>query len=410
MIFNLGQNATGKMRGKSLFMKDSADGKYKNIKLVGASVQNGTPTSDNPVDIVSNTVKSITGYGNNFINVKANTSSTINGFAVSVESGYILTVNGTPTNVWANLTDFAEINIPSGKYTFSVDSVPNGLNGIGIKFRKSIEDSTNVTHVITGSKKSVALDYSNEFKLVQIYADGCDTSINYNFTIKVMLNAGETALSFEPYKAIMAELSETYTLNGINGVYDYIDFERGVRVQRFGVHVLDGSDDERWHARETMTSGKFRNTTLILQNLAKPFNTAVSANLLCTSYSSIPSNSSGTWGENQGICIDGTSAVMIYDEKYNTSDISLWKAHLASNPLTLVYELAEPIETPLTEAELIAFKSLRTYSSGSSLLNDGGCDMEAEYFLANNIGQAMADVHMNTPHYVLDGSTLNIIL
>lgn len=340
--------------------------------------------------------------GAQLLELEANTASTASGLSISIKDSYIITVSGTPNAVWANLTNFDTKKIPQGKYTFAIDKKPTelGIDLIGIKFRKSMDTSDNVTYLITGSNKSITFDRLDDYEFIQIYAEGLNASKTYNFTIKVMLNEGETALPFEKYTGGKASPNPDYPQevkvvdnpvsisfeyiqdsiptsvasllildgnlvgipvatggniidsNGQRWVCDEIDKEAGKRIQRVGVEVFDGSDDENWKASVTSVSGKYRNTTSLLKNLAKPYDITVIGNLLCTHYKAVASNSSGTWGAKQGMCIDGSSTVMVYDENFNTEDISLWKAHLQANPMTVYYELAEPIITDLTESEM----------------------------------------------------------
>lgn len=394
MIFNLGQNATGKMRGKSLFMKDSADGKYKNIKLVGASVQNGTPTSDNPVDIVSNKVKSITACSKNLFGFEKS--------AIDVTNELRALANQRLT--------FTKINDNTIKCNYTGGTYATGFVEFeGLDGTKDYAISFVVKDNTLGYTPRIEkyTSHCTENKLVLSIYSGCgnnEVSSDKYFTLSdIQVEYGTVVTPFKPYEGFnIAGSDETYTLNGINGVYDYIDFERGVRVQRFKSKRILKSDMEKF----TMSSsGNYICCYKI--NDAKQ-----TGNCLCNYFKGIHANDRIILQNIQRCYMESDQRIYFRDNTSNalftnaTASVSFFE----NNEVYVVYELAEPIETPLTEAELIAFKSLRTYSSGSSLLNDGGCDMEAEYFLANNIGQAMADVHMNTPHYVLDGSTLNIIL
>ena len=58
--------------------------------------------------------------------------------------------------------------------------------------------------------------------------------------------------------------------------------------------------------------------------------------------------------------------IYIYDPSYNTSDVSLWKAHLADlyakgTPLEAIYVLGEPIEVDIS-----------AYLTDESLIVEGG--------------------------------------
>lgn len=62
----------------------------------------------------------------------------------------------------------------------------------------------------------------------------------------------------------------------------------------------------------------------------------------------------------------------MYSDDFNTSDISLWTAHLAENPMTVHYILKTPIETPLTDEEIISAHSMKTYDGVTHIFTDGG--------------------------------------
>lgn len=407
MIFNTGGggNATRIVTGKSLYLADTAGGKYKNIKLVGASVQNGTPSASKPVDIVSNKVKSITAGNKNALENTA-TTLTKDGLTFTVNKDKSVTVNGTATAQ----TYFVVLGGNKGREKILgkeiiLSGCPSGggANKYYMQFYHYDKNNTLVYDYGSGAKFTFTND-TEDFNVSIIVKSGVTVS---NLTFKPMIRlASITDDTYEPYTAVTAELDEEYELNGINGIYDEIDLERSVKIQRFGVQVFKGLDSEGWYAMASRNSEHYRLYTrnYPVKNVDAIYSVA---NMLCDRYK--VTTSSQTYNENTGIAVEaGNHYIYIYDDIYNTSDVSVWKAHLASNPLTVVYELAEPVETPLSVDELIAFNKLRVYKSGSTLFS--GCDMEVEYFLNNKVGQPMADIHMNTAKYILDGATLNIIV
>jgi hypothetical protein len=46
---------------------------------------------------------------------------------------------------------------------------------------------------------------------------------------------------------------------------------------------------------------------------------------------------------------------------------------------TVLYPMADPIETPLSEAEIAAYRDLHTYKPNTTILNDSGAHMKVEY-------------------------------
>ena len=69
-----------------------------------------------------------------------------------------------------------------------------------------------------------------------------------------------------------------------------------------------------------------------------------------------------------------------------------WKALLASNPLTVVYQLSEPQEIPLTAAEMTALRELQTFNGITNISNDGGADMDVKYCTNKTLSEYVAPV------------------
>lgn len=402
MIFNTGGggNATRIVTGKNLHLADTAGGKYKNIKLVGASVQNGTPAVSKPVDIVSNKVKSITGCGKNLLDCNGLTQQTISGvtFTPVYKDGLLKYVNVNGTNTSSNVSQYflnqALSFNDNEKYT--LNGCPSGGSGTTFKLDCFYSGSSAFNDTGNGVTFTARKGEILKFRIVVF---GGATLNNVKFYPMLRL-ASITDDTYEPYTANTAELDETYELNGINGIYDEIDLERGVRIQRFGVQVFNGS--EVW-TREN-DSATFTRFIIDLDNIPHGNANERLGCFLCThgAFSGITSTS-GAFVYNMN---NAKGRFFIY-ANFNTT-LSEWQSGLASNPMTVVYELETPVETPLSVDELIAFNKLRAYKSGSTLFS--GCDMEVEYFLNNKVGQPMADTHLNTAKYILDGATLNIIV
>lgn len=54
---------------------------------------------------------------------------------------------------------------------------------------------------------------------------------------------------------------------------------------------------------------------------------------------------------------------------------------IAENPITIVYQVNEPIETALSEEELAAYSSLHTYRGTTTISNDASAHMAVEYVM-----------------------------
>lgn len=177
-------------------------------------------------------------------------------------------------------------------------------------------------------------------------------------------------------------LSVPYTLN--EG--DFVDFEKGVLVRKYENLVLNGT--ENWLETITQASNIKRHYIEPVHNAVVTGN-SFKVKGLCSHYK-ITSANEGYLG-NEGISFSilnasGNTNLYIYDTRFNTSgSTSQLKSWLAQNPVTLVYELATPIETSLTEAELNAYKSLHTYKPNTVISNSEDAEMKVEYLADTKI-------------------------
>ena len=160
--------------------------------------------------------------------------------------------------------------------------------------------------------------------------------------------------------------------NGQSWVCDEIDFARGVYVQRIGKEVLDGSVPFAWS-----TSGAF----VLLKADALQIDSSnqnTMSGVLCNAY---PSK---TWAVITALAQDGaalawSNGLAIHDNNFAT--VADFNAHLATNPITMQYVLATPIETPLSEEEIAAYADLHTYKNYTTVSNDARAYMNLEYVM-----------------------------
>lgn len=202
------------------------------------------------------------------------------------------------------------------------------------------------------------------------------------------IEAGSFATSYESYKTpstatiplqnglpgIPVTTGGNYTdENGQQYICNEIDFAAGKYVQRVKEIVLDGSDDEVW----TYNIGAHR-ANIILNN----------GNLGTYDQRGIASMCSNLlWNRNvysdsnrkNGYLINNNTFFVRVAESLALNTEPDFRTWLASNPITLQYVLATPIETDLSEAQIQAYKSLTTFKPTSIISNDANAQMEVEY-------------------------------
>lgn len=136
-------------------------------------------------------------------------------------------------------------------------------------------------------------------------------------------------------------------MHGIGGVFDEINEERAIK--RLGVVDLGTLT---WSAQTTNTSGVYRWQASGIS--AYPTATTSSTpNIRCAKY--ITGSNDDTYAKKDSITISTAGSIRIFDSNYqNTADKDAFVASLQG--VILVYELAEPIVTPITEPLQLDYK------------------------------------------------------
>lgn len=162
--------------------------------------------------------------------------------------------------------------------------------------------------------------------------------------------------------------SNTQTVKGTlynlpNGVCDEYDGVSGKLTRRVGRLVLDGSEDEGWFAATYVWS---------TQNII-PAAPPKSTSGHCTHFQAVSGNSSSLVGKNQlGIA---TSNQQISIGKATFASLEALKTYLASQstagtPVTVLYELAEPVTT-YEQHDLTCYEGQTIISCDNPVLQDG---------------------------------------
>ena len=195
------------------------------------------------------------------------------------------------------------------------------------------------------------------------------------------IEVGTTATDYEPYKPVQP-ITTTQSLPGLpvtsGGNYtdsdgqqwicDEIDLERGVLVQRLGNAVRDASSDEYWYKVDATGGPIFAHV------LNDAYANGSSKVLRCSHFSA---SVNGAYNRTDNACYFYDKTLRI--SHLDITDLDLFKEWLGNNPITIMYPLATPIETPLTAEEITAFKSLRTNYPNTTILNDAGAWMSVKY-------------------------------
>lgn len=226
--------------------------------------------------------------------------------------------------------------------------------------------------------------------------------------LEVQLEVGTEVTTYEPYTEQTFTLNKvlrgipvtdsslaTYTdENGQMWCADYGDVERKVWVQRVGVKKLPSDGWSRYTNWTNPNSFVLKN---LLSDAIRVDGYGVKANLMSNRFTTdIPSkivaiDSTDCIGQGEGyniyISVDGITT---------TSQI---KTYLTNNETIIQYILATPIETPMTDDEVIALHSLKTYNGVTNITTE-------------NVPEATLEVEYGTSEVgamVLENSNLHVV-
>lgn len=367
----------GSASGDSITVNDSSEQPPVGFNIYGKSTQAGTPTPDAPVDVVSvgeDGDISVGVYGKNLINI---VDGKVDGFTI-VNAGTKVIVSGTNANNYVKRIKLCDVRLCANvQYCLS-----GGLSEDNMLIVSKAIDTFEIT-----SSGSATTYTSKENVTMGVYLR-VNAGQTLNVTIYPQLEMGMTATSYVPYVGqtmtmgaalrgirVTDKSLATYTeANGKMWCADEIDYERGVRIQRVKLVTLDGS--EIWSiGGKTLADGSdwYYTTTAYPDAVDVGDGYAV-----CTHY---------PYGIiNNGNALNGIAIVWksIRIRWGTMGTIAEWKSWLAEqkssgNPVTVIFRLAAPIETPLTEAEIAAYKALHTNKPNTTITNGENAYMSVKY-------------------------------
>lgn len=359
--------------GKSIVLNDASEYPVHNLKVFGRSTQDGTPTPDAPVDIVSVENPVVTVFGKNLFNLPQTIEKPTSNY------NYDLFTNtagqSTPVPVEKlSLLPYVE----AGKtYFFSCEipelAVAAGVKVMAVNDDGTIGDESGTAIAILAVNSGAFVPTKSSFVTVRVGTADAVTISN------VQLEMGETATEYEPYiEAQTVETSHTlpgipvssggnYTdANGQQWICDEIDLARGVYVQRIALVTFSGEED--WY----VSAAQIDSGTRFDCNVSTaPY--ALITDCLCNrfQYSGVNAHVESAW------ILENSYGFRIITEKVSTAEEM--KSFLAANPTTVQYVMRNPIETPLSEVEINAFKALHTNKPNTTILNNAGAHMAVSY-------------------------------
>ena len=296
-----------------------------------------SPSPDYPAPITDAEDFDVVVCGKNML-INNCVTTTVNGITFTVDNNKSITIDGTAT-------EMAVLRISNYTQTLGTGSyILSGCSG-GSNTTYQLALYAGIGVFCTNGDESFTLPTTRTFDLA-IYVYG-GTTIN-NIKLYPMIRKATSAdPTYEPYQSNQINIPSAYPMGSLpNGVRNELvatDSGYFKYVQRKERVVFDGSEDEVVNYATgtylyfdiTLTGGKHNTTDTLQTILCDRFKTVSWVNRLQL----------GTYDNCMFPAFDINKLRLRFDSITSVAELRIW---LASNPVTVDYELATPIETMTT--------------------------------------------------------------
>lgn len=359
---------------------NSSNLELRGLNLYGKTTQNGTPSPDAPIPLESagdGGSVGVTVAGKNLARPRPTVTETVSGITSTFEADGVMLVNGESTADYNNAyyTSYLashgkRITLPAGTYTFTPELLSGSLSNASylLAYTGKSENAATFKTITAATTLTFTEETSASF-MVQLRTGG----IADNARIRFQIEAGEAATAYEPY---VEQTTSVPTPDGLPGIpvdggwiADEIDLGRGVYVQRVNKIVLTG-------AKNWLTASTKNDVNILYSNAACPVSAA--DNGYCTHFLY---GGDKAYAGNSGYIGTKYTSTTGRDRLWvsTTMTAAEFKSFLAEHPVTVMYPMAEPVETALDDDLLAEFAKLHSYKLRTTVFNDAGAEMKLEY-------------------------------
>ena len=362
----------------TIIADDATEGRpFRGLRVFGKSTQDGTPTPEAPIPIVSAGESgniTVEVRGKNLLQLQDGRGGS-RGVEVTCRNGEISLVGTATETGWTIL----EVNPPfvlNGDYALSTS------NDVGCYLinndYKTVISTLKPQNIVNGEVTKIAFGVT-EGKI-------------YNMNgIKVMLNRGLTASPYEPPR--IPQSLTLATPNGLPGVpvskdgnytdadgqqwvCDEIDLGRGKYVQRIEEHILKSKNITSITNSRQINSEYYG---IEYNGCTKDFVGKFGNGVLCDKLAFVKPNSNIngheiTYVPGNGIIVFGLKKSLV-----PSGDLDEIRNYITSNNFAFLILIDSPIEKDLTPEEITEYKKTHTNYPTTVITNDAGAEMEATY-------------------------------
>ena len=359
---------------KALTVNDSSESVIKGLTAYGESTQDGTPTPDSPVEIVSVENPVISVYGKNLFDKD---TMIISGAYVSGTGQYQTSASSEKTAI---------IPVPKNS-TVTFSKIVTSILRVGLCTVYPTSGTQLVSFQDVSNKMSFTAATGNNSYLVAVFYNNSGETVNYEEAINsIQLEIGSTVTNYEPYTVQTATVPHTFRgLKNSNAgwfVRDEVVVDvksQTVKIiKRLLERVIDGT--ENWN--DSTSGSKY----LITGDKAKGTGNVIS-NRFKRGYDEgrVPGEISST--------VTNSAVFVMYTEDITVSDFKSMLAewYASGNPMVMVYVLETPTETDITatEAGQVLLKLYTNYPN-TSVISDIDLDITYKADTKNYIDNKIA--------------------
>lgn len=339
--------------GNPAIAADSLARMYPGIVMEGWTTQDGTPTPEAPVPIVS-----------------AGTQNQETGkWEYEIEVGC------------GQLAEDSVVSHPEGEY------VPDKIifsGNIAGKYTISLEEVGEVTYAQPGSGIiSITIDGKEEIigkyqfpytfigNITEIKVFSSNSYIMFTGTINFMLNPGSTALPYTPY---LPPQTVTLTADRPLTKWDRLEKRNGQWGWVYGSMEVTLNGSENWILYYAFNGFYLENILNGNYSRSEGF---------CNQFEAV------TLGISDRECMwIGVANNTIYtvQNTFFSQGVQAWKDHLSQNPMTVIYKSNTETFIPLTPTEQEFMNALYTYRPTTVLSNQQDCQMTLTYKTRKGVG------------------------
>lgn len=175
----------------------------------------------------------------------------------------------------------------------------------------------------------------------------------------IQIEVGDTATAYEPYAEQRVNYTPTNPMYSTQdgSIADYVDVEKGVEVYQLKKVIFDGSEDETWKLYAGQNGFYILLNDMMVGRGQQGF---------CDKFKIVSSVSL------TGIVLgQGNNYLYVTQVNSYATTIEELRTWLSQNPITVVYPLVFPTETPIPLEDLAKLKSLKTNAGVNNIFVGG---------------------------------------